>query len=85
MLVSMTIFEKTKERGWIKKEVHKEINDISITEHKQADIKIGDKGLIVKRTVLSNNPLPQSVLLPYSNLNRIYDAAFVYIDADAIY
>ena len=79
--VSMIVYEKTANRGWIKKEVRKE-TDIPIIMLQKASVKIGDVAIPVKRLAISQTPIPESVFLPSSNTNRIYDAAIVYIDAD---
>lgn len=80
--VLMLMYEKTATRGWIKKEVRNDM-DMPATHMKSADLKVGDQVVGVKRIALSNTPMPESVFLPSSNTNRIYDASFVYVDKDA--
>jgi len=80
--VSLMAFEKTLDRGWIKKMSIKNIN-VSKRVIRNASINIGDLGILVKRLVMSYSPLPESVFMPYSNINRIYDSAFVFVDADS--
>lgn len=80
--VSMLMFEKTANRGWIKKEIIQE-TDLSSTCMQKAAIKIGNTNVLVKRLAISHTPMPESVFLPSSNTNRIYDSAFVYVDADS--
>lgn len=80
--VSMLCYEKTRSRGWIKKEVRQDVN-IPALYMKNADVRIGDAGVAVKRLAVTNSPLPESVFLPYSNTNRIYDGSIVYVDADS--
>lgn len=80
--VSLLCYEKTKQRGWIKKEIKKELV-VPYSVMNKTKVRIGDAGILVKRIALSNTPLPESVFLPYSNTNRIYDGSIVYVDADS--
>lgn len=82
MAVSMLMYEKTANKGWIKKEIQQD-TDIPATMIKGAEVKLGDQSVVIKRIALCNNPIPESVFLPSSNTNRIYDASFVYVDKDA--
>ena len=82
MFVQIIMYEKTISRGWIKKQVM-ETTDIPSVEIKNAKIKIGDSQIPVKRVVVTQTPLPESVYMPSSNLNTIYDSAIIYVDADA--
>ena len=82
-MVSLLCYEKTTKRGWIKKEIRQEMNNDVQLMLKNADLKVGDTNVFVKRLAVTNSPLPESVFLPYSNTNCIYDAAFVYVDADS--
>jgi hypothetical protein len=82
LTVSMLMYEKTHKRGWIKKEVRQE-TDIPATMITGAIVRIGDQTVKVRRIALSNTPMPESVFLPYSNLNRIYDSSLVYVDSDS--
>lgn len=81
--VSLLCYEKTAERGWIKKQNRQDIDTLTSNCH-NLDLIIGDVGVAVKRMALTNSPLPESVFLPYSNTNRIYDSAFLYLDADSM-
>ena len=81
MCVQLLMFEKTTDRGWIKKTAREE-TDIPSVAIKNAKVKIGDSKIPVKRVVVTQTPLPESVFLPLSNLNNIYDSATVYVDAD---
>lgn len=80
--VSMIMYENTLSRGWIKKEIRQEIN-IPVTWKNKNIVKIGDKSNFVKRMVITQSPLPESIFMPYSNLNKIYDSAIIYVDSDA--
>ncbi len=80
--VLMHLYEKTTERGWIKKEFRKEI-DIPNMWLQNAVIEVGDSEVLVKRLAISQSPFSESVFMPYSNTNKIYNAAIVYIDADS--
>lgn len=82
LTVSMLCYEKTQSRGWIKKEVRHDV-EIPALFMNNADVRIGDTGVAVKRLAVTNCPLPESVFLPYSNTNRIYDGSTVYVDADS--
>lgn len=81
--IQLLMFEKTTGRGWIKKTIRKE-TDISSEWIKNATVRIGDSEVVVKRVVVTQSPLPESVYMPSSNLNKVYDAAIVYVDADTI-
>lgn len=81
--ISLTCYEKTAQRGWIKKEVIQELDGSVSRNSPKVDLRIGDANVAIKRFVITNTPLPESVFLPYSNTNRIYDSALVYIDADS--
>lgn len=83
MYVKLLMFEKTTGRGWIKKTIRKE-TDIPSGRIKNAIVSIGDSDVPVKRIVVSQSPLPESVSMPSSNLNKVYDAAIVYVDADTM-
>lgn len=83
MYVQLLMFEKTTGRGWIKKTIRKE-TDIPSEWIKNATIRIGDSEVVVKRVVVTQSPLPESVYMPSSNLNKVYDAAIVYVDADTM-
>lgn len=78
----MIMYENTLSRGWIKKEIRQEIN-IPVTWKNKNIVKIGDKSNFVKRMVITQSPLPESIFMPYSNLNKIYDSAIIYVDSDA--
>lgn len=80
--VQMIMFENTPNKGWIKKEIRKETS-IPAEWLKNASVHIGDVHVPVKRFVISQSPFPESVFLPSSNTNEIYDAAIVYLDADS--
>lgn len=80
--LSLLIFEKTIDRGWIKKEIRKETT-IPATWLNKTTIKMGDGHVPVKRLAITHSPLPESVFLPSSNTNKIYDSAIVYVDADS--
>lgn len=80
--INMHIFEKTTGRGWVKKEMRKETSIPSLWINK-ATVMIGDVNVPVKRLVVTQSPLPESVFLPSSNTNKIYDSAIVYVDADS--
>lgn len=79
--VSMTMYEKTSERGWIKKEV-RHVTNIPSEWIRNVDIKLGDSSVLVKRLAMSQSPLPEAVFMPSSNTNIIYDSAMIYVDAD---
>lgn len=81
--VQMLMYEKTENRGWIKKTITGE-NDIPKEKIENAIIKIGDRQLSVKRVVLTHSPFPESVFLPSSNINRVYDSSVVFVDADSM-
>ncbi len=80
--VQMLLFEKTIDSGWIKKETRIETR-VPATCIKKATIKIGDNNMPVKRIIVTQSTIPESVYLPLSNTNKIYDAAIVYVDADS--
>lgn len=80
--ISMLIYEKTVDRGWIKKEVRQETT-IPATRLNNVIVKIGDGTVPVKRLAITQSPIPESVFLPSSNTNCIYDSAVVYVDADS--
>lgn len=80
--IEMQMFEKTIGRGWVKKEMRKETT-IPFLWLNKATVRIGDENVPVKRLVVTQSPLPESVLLPSSNTNKIYDSAIVYVDADS--
>lgn len=82
LVVSLLCYEKTTSRGWIKKEVRQE-TDIPVLAMKTANVRIGDNSVAIKRLAISNIPMPESVYLPYSNTNGIYDGSVVYVDADS--
>ena len=82
-MFQLLMFEKTAGRGWIKKTIRKE-TDIPSGRIKNAIVSIGDSDVPVKRIVVSQSPLPESVSMPSSNLNKVYDAAIVYVDADTM-
>ena len=82
MSVTLLCYEKTKTRGWIKKEIRQE-TDIPVYVFKDANIRIGDANVAVKRLSISNSPMPESVYMPSSNTYRIYDGSIVYVDADS--
>lgn len=79
----MIYYEKTIARGWIKKELRQEV-DINAYNILKGKVNIGGKGLSIKRLALCETPLPESVFLPYSNTNEIYNFSYLYIDADSI-
>lgn len=81
--ISLTCYEKTARRGWIKKEVRQDLDRGVSQKLVKVDVRLGDTDVPIKRFVITNTPLPESVFLPYSNTNRIYDSALVYIDADS--
>lgn len=81
--IQMQMFEKTIDRGWIKKKTRTE-TDIPAERIKNASVKIGDNQVAVKRVVVSQTPIPESVIMPSSNLNKVYDSAIVYLDADSM-
>lgn len=80
-IVSMTMFEKTSERGWIKKEVRQETK-IPSEWMRKVSMKLGDSSMPVKRLAMSQSPLPEAVFMPSSNTNIIYSSAVVYVDVD---
>lgn len=80
--IQMSMFEKTVHRGWIKKEIRKEIQ-IPSTWIKDVKVRIGDNQVSVKRGVITQTPMPESVFMPSSDTNRIYESAIVYLDADS--
>lgn len=82
LTISLLCYEKTKSRGWIKKEMRQNI-DIPVSNMKDANVRIGDATVAVKRLAVTNSPLPESVFLPSSNTNSIYDGSIVYVDADS--
>ena len=79
--VLMTMFEKTSERGWIKKEVMQAPN-IPSEWMRNVVIKLGDSSVPVKRLAISQSLFPESVFMPSSNTNIIYSSAAVYVDVD---
>lgn len=79
---SILCYEKTYTRGWIKKEVRKDV-DIPTMMISDAEVRFGDTNMKIKRLAISNTPMPESVYMPYSNTNRVYDFAFIYVDADS--
>lgn len=79
---SILCYEKTSARGWIRKEVRKEIDFQSLMID-DGDIKLGDVNMKIKRLAISDTHMPESVFMPYSNTNGIYDSAFIYVDADS--
>jgi len=81
--VQLLMFEKTTDRGWIKKTAREE-TDIPSGWIKNATVRIGGSQVLVKRVVVTQTPLPESVFMPSSNTNKIYDAAIVYVDADTM-
>lgn len=81
--VFLSCYEKTAWRGWIKKVVRQDLDKSVCQKFKKVDLRIGDADVPIKRFVITNNSLPESVFLPYSNTNRIYDSALVYFDADS--
>lgn len=81
--ISMSCYEKTATKGWIKKGIVKPA--YSNIGDDNADLRIGDSGIFIKRVAVTGLPLPESVLLPYSNTDKIYNSAFVYVDADALH
>lgn len=83
MYVQLLMYEKTTDRGWIKKTIREE-TDIPSEGIKNATVRIGGNQVPVKRAVVTQTPLPESVFMPSSNTNKIYDAAIVYVDADTI-
>lgn len=80
--VMMTMFEKTTERGWIKKEVMQATN-IPSEWMQNVNVKIGDSSVPVKRLAILQSPLPEAVFMPSSNTNIIYSSAGVYVDVDS--
>ncbi len=82
LTVSLLCFEKTKTRGWIRKEL-REDTDIPVLTMDDASVKIGDSSMAIKRVAVSHTPMPESVILPYSNTNCIYDGSIIYVDADS--
>ena len=81
--LQLLMFEKTANRGWIKKAIREE-TDIPLGWIKNTTVRIGDSQVFVKRVVVTQSPLPESVYMPSSNLNKVYDAAIVYVDADTM-
>lgn len=79
--VQLLMFEKTIGRGWIKKTIRQE-TDIPSGWIKNTIVSIGDSQIPVKRVVVTQSPLQESVYMPSSNLNKVYDAAIVYVDAE---
>lgn len=79
---SILCYERTSSRGWIKKEVRKDV-DIPTMMISDAEVRFGDTNMKIKRLAISNTPMPESVYMPYSNTNRVYDFAFIYVDADS--
>ena len=77
------MFEKTAKRGWIKKTIRQE-TAIPIGKILNSSILIGDDIVPVKRILVTQTPLPESVFLPSSNTNRVYDSALIYVDADSM-
>ena len=80
--VLMTMFEKTSERGWIKKEEMLALN-IPSGWMRNVKVKIGDSSVPVKRLVISQSPFPEAIFMPSSNTNIIYSSAVVYVDVDS--
>lgn len=81
--LSMLCYEKTIKRGWIKKEVRREIA-IPPKNMQDVDLVLGDVNVFVKRMACTNVPLTESVFLPYSNINEIYASSYIYVDADSV-
>lgn len=81
--VQLLMFEKTATRGWIKKAIRQETKIVT-GEIKNLSVFMGDDKVLVKRLIITQSPLPESVFLPSSNTNRVYDSALVYVDADAM-
>lgn len=79
--VLMTMFEKTRERGWIKKEVMR-APIISPEWMRNVEVRMGDSSVPVKRLALSQSQFPESVFMPSSNTNLIHSSSVVYVDAD---
>lgn len=80
--VRMLCYEKTTNRGWIKKEIRRKV-ELNSSTIKNAKVILGGDKLLVKRLALSYNPISESVTLPQSNTNHIYDSAIMYVDADS--
>ena len=79
----MTMFEKTIERGWIKKEVMRSLN-IPSEWMRNVKVRLGDSSVPVKRLAISPSPLSEAVFMPSSNTNSIRSSAVVYVDADSL-
>lgn len=84
LTISLLCYEKTAQRGWIKKEIRQDA-DILVPTINDATVKIGDTGVAVKRLAVTHSPLPESVFLPYSNTNGIYDGSIIYVDAESTF
>lgn len=74
-------------KGWIKKETIIEIpSDIANRiKRNHSYVQLGknaDKGLFIKRVIMSYSPIDDSLLIPGSNVSNLYNHAFIYIDAD---
>lgn len=80
--ICLSMYEKTAERGWIKKEVRLDTK-IPAECVRKALVKIGDSRVYVKRVAITQVPILESQLLPSSNTNRMYETAIVYLDADS--
>ena len=81
--VEMLMFENTSTRGWIKKSLRKETN-IPAERMIKATLRIGESQVPIKRLVVTQTSIPESVFMPSSNLNKIYESAVVYLDADSM-
>ena len=80
--VQLLMFEKTAKRGWIKKTIRQE-TAILIGKILNSSVFIGDDKVPVKRIVVTQTPFRESVFLPSSNTNSVYNSALIYVDADS--
>lgn len=79
--VSMMMFEKTSERGWLKKEM-RQTTIIPSEWMRNVAVRLGDNSVPIKRLAMLQSPLPESVFMPSSNTNIIHSSSVVYVDAD---
>lgn len=77
----MMMFEKTSERGWLKKEM-RQTTIIPSEWMRNVAVRLGDNSVPIKRLVMLQSPLPESVFMPSSNTNIIHSSSVVYVDAD---
>lgn len=75
-------------RGWMKKVATKEISQEAMDKlaTAQSVIELGKdawSGMYIKRLVASYSPIPESYLMPGSDLSPLFTQSFVYVDADS--